>query len=137
MEYFNTSNVTIQLVVQIVVVTFDTISIHLMLLFNQWWILELHTRRWISIHLMLLFNRINRLNVFNSSDFNTSNVTIQLSCSTGGSITGRISIHLMLLFNGNSSRRLKERRQISIHLMLLFNYSRRIVVRTSERFQYI
>ena len=55
------------------------------------------------------------------SDFNTSNVTIQRSCFRPDHIYQTISIHLMLLFNGQPMHLPCSSYSISIHLMLLFN----------------
>ena len=120
--YFNTSNVTIQRQHFRMRPRHCSISIHLMLLFNNRNSSFAVVFIAISIHLMLLFNCLAcyffAVNVcdFNTSNvtiqpkfqhhrkglylnFNTSNVTIQLSLSSPTMSFLYISIHLMLLFN--------------------------------------
>ena len=96
--YFNTSNVTIQPKIFRYSPKFNSISIHLMLLFNHL------PGNLPSCHL----------------DFNTSNVTIQLLLKFIASEFS-ISIHLMLLFNFLLCQFFFVFHCISIHLMLLFN----------------
>ena len=98
--YFNTSNVTIQLV-------------RWYYLYNVGW--HFNTSN-VTIQ-PLVFCTTPK----SSLDFNTSNVTIQpfvLRCSQCPFL---ISIHLMLLFNPSSSYPSVSTVKISIHLMLLFN----------------
>ena len=54
-------------------------------------------------------------------DFNTSNVTIQLTSLKSNILLRYISIHLMLLFNDFKQCIDFAIKKISIHLMLLFN----------------
>ena len=61
--------------------------------------------------------------------FNTSNVTIQHTCTNEEKEATKISIHLMLLFNSVSSRRPATFSNISIHLMLLFNTTKNMKCR--------
>ena len=98
---------------------FNTISIHLMLLFIITWPL-IQINQSISIHLMLLFidngvleklkviifqyiscyclSEKTRWGIFRLSDFNTSHVTVYLLFRVSVQIIQWISIHLMLLF---------------------------------------
>ena len=99
--YFNTSNVTIQLLSNIILNNSAVISIHLMLLFNCFLC---------SFRILLRY-------------FNTSNVTIQQQLTSQNHSWIVISIHLMLLFNVLYFVSLKSTVIISIHLMLLFNHS--------------
>ena len=78
-SHFNTSNVTIQQIVQLLDLAFNLISIHLMLLFNE------KGRKYLEDCYR---------------NFNTSNVTIQPYRNTHSFKIFYISIHLMLLFNG-------------------------------------
>ena len=96
---FNTSNVTIQRVI-------NTRS---------------RKNNHISIHLMLLFNATANIPKLGNAHFNTSNVTIQLLFLHQKYNLLRISIHLMLLFNCNLHQYFGLLQIISIHLMLLFN----------------
>ena len=97
------------------------ISIHLMLLFN------FHS----SLGSAIFFSDFNTSNVTiqlvsivqqqKKKNFNTSNVTIQLRCLSLVSRSWLISIHLMLLFNVFRASKGFFHTTISIHLMLLFN----------------
>ena len=97
------------------------ISIHLMLLFNGREPRAPRSGREISIHLMLLFNVAVALMMVDRTNFNTSNVTIQLKRFYCKFAHIHISIHLMLLFNSGIFFPSRFFSPISIHLMLLFN----------------
>ena len=97
--HFNTSNVTIQRFNVNLCWSWDTISIHLMLLFNKIQYIMNCEKIIISIHLMLLFNLTKHLFRYTLIHFNTSNVTIQRQFPTALVHRKYISIHLMLLFN--------------------------------------
>ena len=141
--YFNTSNVTIQRDKKLVKVWENNISIHLMLLFNglirnsgSLFLPDFNTSNvtiqpWrsgvglqpchISIHLMLLFNCYKDYLSAPEDNFNTSNVTIQLSqfCEEhnieDNFNTSNVTIQHNSIFNTGWHI------IISIHLMLLFN----------------
>ena len=136
-QYFNTSNVTIQL---------DSLILkcHILAYFNtsnvtiQRRIKDCTDKRnAISIHLMLLFNRIPCFVLLRRWNFNTSNVTIQL---------WMLSAILFIVSNFNTSNVTIQPLPhffnaviyfISIHLMLLFNLTISSVLWHFLRFQYI
>ena len=99
-SHFNTSNVTIQQIVQLLDLAFNLISIHLMLLFNEKGrkYLEDCYRNFntsnVTIQLTIMLFLIMPLIYFN-----TSNVTIQPLSQSIAPLLKSISIHLMLLFN--------------------------------------
>ena len=96
-----------------------------MLLFNNEYTTNYSKNNSISIHLMLLFNAILTPFLVRLPYFNTSNVTIQHFSIEIKLISIFISIHLMLLFNYCIISKCSEIPFISIHLMLLFNYRSR------------
>ena len=97
--YFNTSNVTIQLQKPLQrlwkSLDFNTSNVTIQLKRN----VKLQWVSFISIHLMLLFNDMWVLLVAPVLNFNTSNVTIQRLACWYRTTAQAISIHLMLLFN--------------------------------------
>ena len=114
-SYFNTSNVTIQ----------------------HRCVYGIKAARQISIHLMLLFNFNPNKPCQQWSNFNTSNVTIQLApilkavgCSSNFN-TSNVTIQPDGIRFSYSSR------LISIHLMLLFNSSKLLTLSSAAKFQYI
>ena len=137
-DYFNTSNVTIQLILTITFFCPFKISIHLMLLFNMDTILEHY----------IIHQYFNTSNVtiqppdyisekIMKENFNTSNVTIQHFRMELKHLHLSISIHLMLLFNNYRSFVGISQITISIHLMLLFNNLRQTLPVIQTGFQYI
>ena len=80
--------------------------------YSRWW-----TFQYISCYCL-------SLSVFNASsvnqDFNTSHVTVYQVWKMSSLVNYLISIHLMLLFIGWTSRKSGRNGNISIHLMLLF-----------------
>ena len=62
--------------------------------------------------------------MLNRSDFNTSYVTVQPARCLGFRTMRKISIHLMLRFNGSRGCLHQSQLHISIHLMLRFNIIR-------------
>ena len=98
--YFNTSNVTIQHHRQVYVMPQNTISIHLMLLFNRQRLL-MNSLQWLYFNTSNVTIQLkNSLHIsFLCSYFNTSNVTIQRNIFHERYFFIIISIHLMLLFN--------------------------------------
>ena len=75
--------------------------------------------------------------MLNRSDFNTSYVTVQPARCLGFRTMRKISIHLMLRFNGSRGCLHQSQLHISIHLMLRFNNKNLKIEKANKKFQYI
>ena len=104
---------------------YTCISIHPMLRFNFSFSINFHKPNYAFQYILCYGSTITvKFTIAESTDFNTSYVTVQLDSANNILCCYQISIHPMLRFNGHRKKEIKVSYRISIHPMLRFNIVR-------------